>query len=307
MSRHPRVAQPASSVTARLVSVAAEVGASVRAARLRRRWTTGRLASEAGTSRTLVYLVERGEPTTLQTYARLATALGLRLEVDLCDPRQRHVPPRAEDPVHAAIVDGLAARYASQGRLVAVDEPYQHFQFAGRADLAVVDSAGPALLHHEVKTAIPNVGEMAGSWNAKRRYLAMVLAERHGLRGGFRSVAHVLTLAWTADCLHVIRLRGATLRALGPDGARGVRSMVGRRAASAGRERDRRASRPARKTAGSGLGGHRRPRAPAPQAPHLCGPAGGAPAGRSEVTAAAGRIARARAVQGGPLAGLQIH
>lgn len=218
MSRHPRVAQPASSVTARLVSVAAEVGASVRAARLRRRWTTGRLASEAGTSRTLVYLVERGEPTTLQTYARLATALGLRLEVDLRDPRQRHVPPRAEDPVHAAIVEGLAARYASQGRLVAVDEPYQHFQFAGRADLAVVDPAGPALLHHEVKTAIPNVGEMAGSWNAKRRYLAMVLAERHGLRGGFRSVAHVLTLAWTADCLHVIRLRGATLRALGPDG-----------------------------------------------------------------------------------------
>ena len=93
--------------------------------------------------------------------------------------------------MHAAIVETLAARYAAQGRLVAADEPFQHFQFAGRADVTAVDPAGPDLLHHEVKTAIPNVGELAGAWNVKRQYLAASIAQRHGFRGGFRSVTHV--------------------------------------------------------------------------------------------------------------------
>lgn len=51
----------------------------------------------------------------------------------------------------------------------------------------------------------------------KRQYLAASIAQRHGFRHGFRSVTDVLTIAWTADCLHVLRLRDATLRSLGPD------------------------------------------------------------------------------------------
>lgn len=214
-----RTARPAPpAVLASLTAIHVSLGAEVRAERLRRRWTIDRLAREAGLSRTLVYLVERGEPTRLETCARLGAALGLRLEVGLRDPRQR-AAARAADPVHAAIVEGLAARYAAQGHHVAVDEPYQHFQFAGRADVVAIEPAGPDLIHHEVKTALPNIGELAGSWNAKRRYLAASLAERGGQRGGFRSVTHVLTVAWTADCLHVLRLRAATVRALGPDPA----------------------------------------------------------------------------------------
>lgn len=213
-----RTVQPATpAVLARVTSLCAAVGAQVRAARVRRRWTTKRLAHEAGVSRSLVYLVERGEPTTMETYARLGAALGLRFEVTLEDTRSKARPGQAEDPVHSAIVETLAARYAAQGRDVAADEPFQHFQFAGRADVTAVDPAGPDLLHHEVKTAIPNVGELAGAWNVKRQYLARALADRHAIRGGFRSVTHVLTIAWTADCLHVLRLRGATIRSLGPD------------------------------------------------------------------------------------------
>ena len=146
-----------------------------------------------------------------------AAALGLRVDLTFEDPRAKSRVPRSQDPVHAAVVELLAARYAGQSRIVAVDEPFQHYQFAGRADLAVVDPAGPDLLHHEVKTAIPNVGELAGAWNVKRQYLARVLAERHASRGGFRSITHVLTIAWTAECLRVVRLREATIRALGPD------------------------------------------------------------------------------------------
>lgn len=170
-------------------------------------------------SRTLVYLVERGEPTTLDTYVRLGAALGLRVDLAFDDPRATSRPARSQDPVHAAIVEELAVRHSAPGRIVAVDEPFQHYQFAGRADLVVVDPAGPDLLHHEVKTAIPNTGEVAGAWNVKRQYLARALAERHGVRGGFRSVTHVLTIAWTAECLHVVRLRAATICALGPDTA----------------------------------------------------------------------------------------
>jgi transcriptional regulator with XRE-family HTH domain len=217
MSRFPRAGSAPPAVAARLSAVAAGLGAQAREARLRRRWTTERLAAEAGVSRTLVYLVERGERTTIETYARLGAALGLRLEASLDDPRRHARPPRAEDPVHAAIVELLAARYAAQGRLVTADEPFQHYHFAGRADLAVIDPAGPDLLHHEVKTAIPNVGELAGAWNVKRQYLALASAGRHAGPNGFRSVTHVLTVAWTAECLRVLRLREASIRSLGPD------------------------------------------------------------------------------------------
>jgi len=214
--RHTGELAPAAA--AQLAAASAAVGAMVRNARVRRRWTTKRLAAEAGVSRSLVYLVERGEASTLESYARLATALGLRLEPKMVDPRARDSrPARAEDPVHAAIVETLAARYTAQGRIVAVDEPFQHFHFAGRGDVVAIETGGPDLIHHEVKTALPNIGEAAGSWNAKRQYLAPVLAQRYGFRHGFRSMTHVLTFAWTAECLHLIRIRASTIRSLGPD------------------------------------------------------------------------------------------
>ena len=213
--RAVQAATPA--VLARLTVIHTALGSQVRAARVRRRWTTDRLALEAGVSRSLVYLVERGDPTSLETYARFGAALGLRLEVSLDDQRAKPHPRRAEDPVHAAIVEALAARYAAQGRRVGADEPFQHYQFAGRADVTAIDARGPDLLHHEVKTAMPNVGELAGAWNVKRQYLAGALASRRGIQAGFRSVTHVLTFAWTSECLHGLRLRRATIRSLGPD------------------------------------------------------------------------------------------
>jgi transcriptional regulator with XRE-family HTH domain len=221
MSPLPRCKPPAPTAVARVASVGAILGAEVRATRDRKRWSTERLADEAGVSRSLVYLVERGQATTLETYARLGAALGLRLEASLESGRpgaRGSTPPRAEDPVHASIVELLAARYTAKGHLVTVDEPFQHFQFAGRADVVAIDPGGPDLLHHEVKTALPNIGDLAGSWNAKRQYLAASIAQRHGFRHGFRTVTHVLTIAWTAECLHVLRLRSATFRSLGPDG-----------------------------------------------------------------------------------------
>jgi hypothetical protein len=60
----------------------------------------------------------------------------------------------------------------------------------------------------------PNLQDAAGSDNAKRSYLAPVIAERIGLRGGFRSVTHAMVGLWSSEVLHAVRIRTATFRAL---------------------------------------------------------------------------------------------
>ena len=64
---------------------------------------------------------------------------------------------------------------------VGVDEPYQHFQFAGRADVAAWDIGRRALLHLENRTRNPDFQEAAGSYNGKRAYLAASIGGRVGV------------------------------------------------------------------------------------------------------------------------------
>ena len=109
-----------------------------------------------------------------------------------------------------------ARALAGRDRTIAIDEPYQHYQFAGRADVLAWDAAN--LLHIENRTRFPNLQEAAGAWNAKRRYLAAAIAERAGIGPrGWRSVTHVMAGLWSAEVLHVLRLRRATFDALCPD------------------------------------------------------------------------------------------
>jgi hypothetical protein len=103
------------------------------------------------------------------------------------------------------------------GLRVAIDEPYQHYQFAGRADVAVANLDARALLHIENRTRFPNIGETAASFNAKRSYLAAAFAKRWGLRHGWASEDHAIVALWSAEVLHAIRLRTETFRALCPD------------------------------------------------------------------------------------------
>ncbi len=117
------------------------------------------------------------------------------------------------------MTEAIADRLHGLGLQVATDEPYQHFQFAGRADLVAWDADGAALLHCEQRTRLPNVQDTIGTFNAKRAYLADALATRLGIRGGFRSVTHVLVLLWSSEVLHTLRLRPETFRALARDGA----------------------------------------------------------------------------------------
>lgn len=194
------------------------MGARIREARLARKWSVERLASAAGVSRWLVYLLERGEPVSVEAVARLADALGLRLEAGLVDPRKRERWPLnlAADPVHSAMGEFEAAQLRSLGFRVGIDEPYQHFQFAGRADVVAWDVASRALLHLENRTRFPDLQQTAGSYNAKRSYLAAELGERLGVNA-WASETHVIVALWSSEVLHSLRLRTESFRALCPD------------------------------------------------------------------------------------------
>jgi transcriptional regulator with XRE-family HTH domain len=189
-------------------------GSKIREERLRRRWTLAELADRAGISRSLVAALESGGVVSLDTYARVAVALGLRAELDAVDPRHRHRGRPQTDFVHAAMGELEAGRLRSFGFRVAVDEPYQHYQFAGRADVVAADLEQRALLHLENRTRYPDLQEAIGSYNAKRSFLADELAERWQVTGGWRSVAHVMVALWSSEVVHVLRLRTETFRAV---------------------------------------------------------------------------------------------
>lgn len=204
---------------AALDRVAHEAGAALRAARLRRRWTMHELSERAGVAIGSVQAIEAGGVGRLETYARLATTLGLRpslsMDAGRATPSSRHSD--AEDFVHAAMGECEAQVLRRPGRTIAIDEPYQHYQFAGRADLLAWE--GRDLLHIENRTRFPNLQDAAGAYNAKRQYLAAALAARLGIGpAGWRSVTHVMACLWSSETIHVLRLRAATFAALCPAG-----------------------------------------------------------------------------------------
>jgi transcriptional regulator with XRE-family HTH domain len=196
---------------------AVEAGALVSAERARRRWTLDDLSLRSGLSRSGIHGIEAGRAGSILAYARLASALGLRFGPLLSPMDARRPRWQSADAVHAAMGEVEARRLRIDGRVVRLDEPFQHFHFAGRADLVACDLGRRALLHIENKTQVPDVQELAGSFNVKREYLGRAMAERAGIDGGWGSETHVLALLWSAEVLHVIRRRRASFEAIAPD------------------------------------------------------------------------------------------
>jgi transcriptional regulator with XRE-family HTH domain len=208
---------PSPSAATAASRLAVEAGAAIRAARRARRWTLRKLADAAGIGVSGAHRVEAGEAGSLETYARMGVALGLRSELTFTDER-RPSSPRQEDVAHAWMGEAEAAHFQRLTFPVAVDEPYQHYQFAGRGDVVVWSAPQRAFLHIENRTRFPNVQEAAGSYNAKREYLASAVAQRLGIRRGWASITHVMVCLWSSEIQHVLRLRTATFRAICPDG-----------------------------------------------------------------------------------------
>lgn len=195
-------------------------GTHVRGARLAKRWSVRDLAQRCGVSADLVYRVEAGHGASLEACARIAVALGRRAELTLIDPR-KPADGRgnlAVDLVHSLMGEFEARHLRKVGYNVGVDEPYQHYQFAGRADVVAWHGERRALLHIENRTRFPDVQELAGAYNAKRAYLATSIGERMGI-ARWASETHVMAGLWSAEVLHAMRLRLDTFRSLCPDDA----------------------------------------------------------------------------------------
>ncbi len=184
-------------------------------ARRERRWTLRRLAERAVLSVAAVHAIESGRIASIESYVRVATALGLRAEFELRDPRRR-TRVGSQDLVHSAMGELQASVLQRHGFTVRLDEPYQHFQFAGRADL-VAWTEDRRFLHVENRTRFPDFQDAIGRFTAKRAYLADDMARRLGIRGGWRSETHVIAALWSAEVIRDLRRREASLRAVCPD------------------------------------------------------------------------------------------
>ena len=120
------------------------------------------------------------------------------------------------DAVHSAMGEFEARHLRGLGSRVGLDEPYQNYQLAGRADIVAWDFDARALLHIENRTRFPDFQEMAGAYNAKRAYLADAIAERTSI-ARWASQTHVIAALWSSDVLHALRLRTESFRSLCPD------------------------------------------------------------------------------------------
>ena len=206
---------PSPSAAAAANRFATAVGAAVVGERRRRGLTTRYVAGRARVSLASLNAVEAGRRASLDVYARVTTALGLELDLVVAG-RQRSQRRAESDIVHAAMGEFLARAVSSHGYQLAIDHPYQHYQFAGRADVLAWSVAERALLHIENRTRFPNLQEAAGSFNAKCQYLAPVLASQMDLRP-FMSQVHVIVALWSSEVLHTVRLRRESFTALCPD------------------------------------------------------------------------------------------
>lgn len=202
-------------VNATLNRIAVTFGRRVFDERVRRKWRLVDLAGAAGTSKSEIHRIETGTRVSLEACVRVSVALGL--ELDLTMAQRRPAVARDEDPVHAALGEIEARQLRPFGHVVRLDEPYQHYQFAGRADVIAADLDARALLHIENRTRFPDVQAFAGSWNAKRAYLGDELAKRLAIGGRWLSIDHVVVALWFSEVLHSLRMRSATFQATCPD------------------------------------------------------------------------------------------
>lgn len=198
-------------------AVASALGEAVRAERERRHLTLRQVAEAAGLGFTTVDAIESGRPATLETYIRIARALHLKPEFALADPHRRSGVSRAQDPVHSAMGEMEAAHFRGLDYEVQLDEPFQHFQFAGRGDVVAWSIEAASLLHIENKTALPNLQDAFGAFNSKRAYLGAELAARLGLKR-WRSEMHAMALLPSSEILRSIRQHRASFDSLDRDG-----------------------------------------------------------------------------------------
>jgi len=169
------------------------------------------LAARAAVSSSTIHKIENGARASIGMYVRVAKALDREFACQLVDPTGRRDAVRDDaDIVHAAMGELEVATLRSHGFRTGLDEPWQHYHFAGRADVLGWDTALSALLRIENRTRFPDVQDSIGRFKNEQRYLVTALWRPLGFERLPRTELHVMVGLWSAEVLRVLRQRPET-------------------------------------------------------------------------------------------------
>src|SRR5688572_14591779 len=158
----------------------AQVGSTVRAARIRRGWRQLDLARAAHVSRATVSRIERGHVGTLSLDLLRAVAAALDIRIDLV-PRWRGGDiDRMLNSRHSRLHESVACKVRSElaAWILAPEVSFSHYGERGVIDLLLWHPDRRALLVVELKTDLVDVNELLGTLDRKRRLAPRIAAER---------------------------------------------------------------------------------------------------------------------------------
>ncbi len=217
-TRRHEEGKPVDAVSGHADRLATRMGLAVYEERRRRRMTIRSLATRAAVSSGTIHKIENGARASIEMYVRVAKALDREFECQLVDPNGRRDAARDDvDIVHATMGELEVATLRSHGIQTGLDEPWQHYHFAGRADVLGWDTALSALLRIENRTRFPDVQDSIGRFKNEQRYLASALWRPLGFERPPRTELHVMVGLWSAEVLRVLRQRPETFRSTFPD------------------------------------------------------------------------------------------
>jgi len=155
-----------------------QVGAALRAVRLKRRWRQVDVASRAGVDASLISRLERGhlDRLSIATLRRIGSVLDIRLEL-LARWRGGELA-REVNARHAAFHEQIAGHLGSVGWMLLPEVSFSIYGERGIIDILAWHPATASLLVIELKTAIVDVQELIGTLDRKVRLAPRIAAER---------------------------------------------------------------------------------------------------------------------------------
>lgn len=206
-------------------------GRGIRALRHRRGWRQEDLAQAAGVSRSMVARIEqgRGDRVPPATLRHVADALGARVVVRL--EWQGEQLDRLIDARHAAIVDRVVSDLSAWGWTCIPEATFNIYGERGSIDILAFHPEAQVLLVVEVKSSIPEIGNLLLPLDRKVR-LALSVAAGHGLQA--TSVARLLVVGEGSTNRRRIAEHAATFRSAFPVRGPDVRRWLMRPAAMPG-------------------------------------------------------------------------
>jgi transcriptional regulator with XRE-family HTH domain len=201
------------------------LGATIRAARLKRAWRQTDLAKRAGVSQTVVSRIERGQipEMTLAMLRQVAAALEIRLELL---PRGRgavldRLLGERHSSLHESVAKALAHDFPEW--VMASEVSFSIWGERGVIDLILWNPEHRALLIVEFKTELVDVGDLLSTMDRRQRLAARIVRSR----GWYpKVVATWVVLASSRTNARRLAEHRTVLRTAFPSGAREIRRWL---------------------------------------------------------------------------------